>query len=126
MKNAFSRFGYTCASVVIGGVLAASALLAGQVNRVTVTLPHSVKVGSTVLPSGEYTISSMSMADGDEYFIVRGEHTPVVTLAAQKIDAADEQTNRTQLLFSQDGSDWHFERMFLKGDSIGYQFVNAK
>ena len=126
MKNAFARFGQTCVSIVIGSGLIAGALLAGQVNRVTVTLPHAVAVGSTTLPSGEYTLSSLDMSDGDEYFIVRGDHAPTVTLQAQKIDAASDESNKTQVVFSQDGPEWHFEKLFLKGVSTGYQFVSIK
>lgn len=122
MKNAFMRFGLTC---VFGGLLGVSALFAGQVNRVTLTLPHAVQVGSTTLPSGEYTISTILMSDGDEYFIVRGDHTPTVTLQAQKIDA-ETGVNQTEVVFSKDGSAWHFEKLFLKGDSTGYQFVNSR
>lgn len=123
MKNAFMRFGLTC---VFGGVLGATALFAAQVNRVTVTLPHAVTVGSTTLPTGEYTISSFEMSDGDGYFIIRGDHTPTVTIQAQKIDVDAEGAKQTEVVFSQDGSGWHFEKMFLKDDSTGYQFVNIK
>lgn len=124
MKNAFVRFGQTCVSVMVGSGLIAGALLAGQINRVTVTLPHAVTVGSTTLPSGEYTLDSLDMTDGDEYFIVRGDHTPSVTLQAQKIDATDQ--SKTQVVFSQDGDAWHFEKLFVKGVGNGYQFVNIK
>ena len=84
-----------------------------------------MQVGSTTLPSGEYTISTILMSDGDEYFIVRGDHTPTVTLQAQKIDA-ETGVNQTEVVFSKDGSAWHFEKLFLKGDSTGYQFVNSR
>jgi hypothetical protein len=126
MKNAFVRFGRTCVSVVAVSGLAAVALLAGQVSRVTVTLPHAVTVGSTTLPSGEYTISSVDMSDRDEYFIVRGDHTPTVTLTAHKIDSAPDLSGKTAVVFSQDGDQWHFDKLFVKGDDTGYQFLNAK
>jgi hypothetical protein len=125
MKNAFTRFGQICVSIVVGSGLAAVALLAGTVNRVTVTLPHAVTVGSTTLPGGEYTISSIDMADGAQYFVVRGDHTPTVTLQAQKIDAND-QANGTQVVLLQDGSEWHFDKLYVEGAGIGYQFVNLR
>jgi hypothetical protein len=90
MKNAFVRLGGTCVSgltaVVIVSGLMAGGLFAGQPNRVNVTLPHAVTVGSTTLPSGTYSISSLEMSDG-EYFVIRGEGTPAVTLPATKIDS---------------------------------------
>jgi hypothetical protein len=120
MKNAFMRFGLACVPVAMLTGLA----IAGQVNRITVTLPHAVTVGSVTLPIGEYTISSLEMSDGEKYFIVRGAHTPVVTLQGQKADATTSTSNATQVVFSKDGDEWHFEKLFARGFS--YQFVNAK
>lgn len=123
MKNAFVRFGPACLSVAMLTGLA----IAGQVNRITVNLPHAVTVGSVTLPGGEYTISSFDMADGDKYFIVRGDHTPVVTLQGQKVDQNEitpATSNGTQVVLSKDGAEWHFEKLFALG--TGYQFVNSK
>ena len=127
MKNAFMRFGRTCvsglASVVIGGGLLAGGLLASDGNRIDLTLPHAVTIGSTTLPSGNYTVSTLDMGEG-EYFVVRGQGTPTVTLRAVKIDA--EASDKTRFIFSQDGDTWHFEKLFVQGDDAGYQFVNVK
>jgi hypothetical protein len=121
MKNAFMRFGLACVPVAMLTGLA----IAGQVNRITVTLPHAVTVGSVTLPIGQYTISSLDISDGEKYFIVRGDHTPVVTIQGQKVDANDTTaTTATQVMFSKDGDEWHFEKLFARGFS--YQFVNAK
>ncbi len=124
MKNAFSRMGKTCASVLMAGGLMAGALLAGTESRVSVTLPHAVAVGGTVLPAGDYTISSVDIAGNEGYFVVRSSSTPAVTLQAQRINS-DEQ-DKTSLVFSRDGDVWHFEKMFVRGDAVGYQFVNLK
>src|SRR4051812_3057562 len=127
MKNAFVRFGRTCVSgvtaLVIGGGLMAGALMAAQQNRITVTLPHSVTIGATTLPSGTYTISTVEMANED-LFIVRGENPPLVTLHAVRIDP--DPSGKTQLEFTQDGAAWHFDKMFVAGDGTGYQFVDTK
>jgi hypothetical protein len=127
MKNAFMRFGRTCVSgltaVVMGSGLLAGGLLASQPNRVNVTLPHAVTVGSVTLPSGTYSISSLEMSDC-EYFVIRGEGTPAVTVPAMKIDS--EQNDKTQVIFTQDGGVWHFDKLFIRGDDTGYQFVNIK
>jgi len=110
--------------MMIAGGLMAGVMLAGAVNQVSVTLPHSVVVGSTTLPSGQYTISSLNMGDGEEYFVVRGNGA-AVTLPAQKIDA-DPSADSTHILFSQEGSDWRFDKMYIKGLDTGFQFVNQK
>jgi hypothetical protein len=127
MKNAFVRFGRTCVSglvsVIIGGGLIAGGLMAASPTRINVTFPHAVTVGSTTLPSGNYTISTLDMSDG-EYFVIRGEGALVVTLQAMKIDP--DQLDKTQVIFSQDGDTWHFEKLFVQGDGTGYQFLNGK
>jgi hypothetical protein len=123
MKNAFSRIGRTCAQVAMAGGLMAGVMFAGEVNPVTVTLPHAVTVGSTTLPSGEYTISSVDMADG-ELFVVRSANSPTVSLLAEKIGSPDQ--NKTEIVFAKDGDNWHFDKLFLQGDETGYQFINVK
>lgn len=118
MKNAFSRIGQTCAF----GVLMAGAMLAGSIDRVTVNLPHAVTVGATTLPSGEYTLSTVDMSDGNEYFVMRSGNGAAVALAAQKIDAT-EAGGKTQVTFQRDGDSWHLDKLFVAGNSNGYQFI---
>jgi hypothetical protein len=122
MKNAFSRIGQTC----VFGVLMAGAMFAASVNRVTVNLPHAVTVGATTLPSGEYTLSSIDMGDGVEYFVMRSEHTPALTLSAVKIDAAEAE-GKTQVTIQKDGDLWRLDKLFVHGsDNSGYQFIDQK
>jgi hypothetical protein len=122
MKNAFSRIGQTC----VFGVLMAGAMFAASVERVTVTLPHAVTVGATTLPSGEYTLSAIDMGDGNDYFVIRSEHGPAVTLPAQKIDAA-EITDKTRITIQKDGDLWRLDKLFVHGDeNSGFQLVDQK
>jgi len=123
MKNAFSRIGRTCAHVammsgLIGGAFAATPEL------VNVTLPHAVAVGSTILPSGAYTISSLNMSEGDDHFVIRSANGQAVTMQVQKIDSPDQ--DRTQVVISKDGDTWRLDKMFIQGGNTGYQFVNPK
>ncbi|MDE3194854.1 MAG: hypothetical protein KGN84_00805 [Acidobacteriota bacterium] len=118
--NAISRIGKTCASVVLGGVLMAGAMFAATPAPISVTLPHAVTVGSTTLPSGQYTITRVPMSDGNEYFVVRGQNTPAVTLQAQRIYMDD--GNETRLVFSKDGDTWHFDKLYMGNDQSGYEF----
>jgi hypothetical protein len=107
----------------MAGGLMAGVMFAAEVNPVTVTLPHAVTVGSTTLPSGEYTISSVDMADG-ELFVVRSANNPTVSLLAERIESPDQ--DKTQMIFAKEGDNWHFDKLFIQGDAIGYQFVNGK
>jgi len=110
--------GRICASVVFGGALLAGSLFAGQ--TINVTLPHAVNVGSTTLPSGDYTLTTMEMSDGNEYFVVRGEKTAAVTIQAQKIDADD--ADRTRLVLTRDGDTWRLDRLYIEGNATAYEF----
>jgi len=107
-----------CAFVVFGGALLAGSLFAGQ--TVNLNLPHAVTVGSTTLPSGQYTLTTMEMNDGNEYFIVRGQNAPTVTLQAQKIN--NNESDKTHVVLSKDGDTWRFDRLYIEGDSTGYEF----
>jgi hypothetical protein len=117
MKKAFALIGQTCAF----GLLIAGSMLAGMVNPVTVTLPHDVTVGSTLLPSGQYTISSVDMSDGNEFFVVRNAQGAAITLPAYKIDARD-LPNKTRVTIQKDGNTWRLDKLFVAGDATGYQF----
>ena len=111
--------------MLIAGGLAVSGLWAAEPSPIVVTLPHAVTIGNTVLPSGEYTISPIDVANGDEYFVVRSAHSSPVTLQAQKVPVSDESL-ATQLVFTREGDTWHFDKMIVEGQGSGYQFVNVK
>ena len=114
MNKLFSR-------IAIGGILAAGAMFAAQLNDLKVTLPHTVTVGSTTLPSGTYTIRPVEMSNGDEFFVVRGEKMSPVVLQAQKIDGAT--AAKTQITFSEEGDTWHFDTLAIAGDATAYEFT---
>ena len=123
MNNAIARFGRTCVSMLVGGGIAASALLAGNTALVTVTLPHAVTVGAATLPSGQYTISSVDMASGDDILVIRSEKGNVVaTLQAQKT-YLNNRAEKSQVVLSRDGDTWNLDKLFVEGDGISYQFV---
>ena len=111
-----------CVSMVGGAVLMAGAMFAGQINEVKVTLPHPVTVGTITLPVGQYTISNFEMG-GEEMFIVRGDHTPVVTLTSSR---AEGDSDKTELTLSKDGDQWHFDKLTVAGESQAFQFLNTK
>ena len=130
MKNAFSRMGQTCASTIlkgaIAGVVATGALLAGSISPVKVTLPEAVTVGATILPGGEYTISSVDLNDGNSWFVVRSEHgQTITTLHAQRINPIASE-DKTRVTLAKDGNAWHLDKLFIRGDESGYQFTDQK
>jgi len=122
MNNAFLRVGPKCVSLLAGGVLMAGMALAAPLNPVTVTLPYPVTVGSTTLPAGEYVMSSYEMG-GEDLFVVRGEHTPAVTLRAQRIDS---DSDKTELTLKKDAETWHLDKLNVAGEGEAFQFFGAK
>ncbi len=130
MKNAFSRMGQTCACTIlkgtIAGVLATGALFAASITPVKVTLPQAVTVGSTTLPSGDYTISSVDLNDGNSWFVVRSERGhAMTTLRAQRINP-HASSEKTQVTIEKNGDGWRFGKLFIRGDESGYQFTDQK
>jgi hypothetical protein len=113
MNNFFSR-------IAIGGILAAGAMFAAQINTLTVTLPHAVTVGSATLPEGTYTITPMETSAGGEFFVVRGEKMSPVVLNAQKLDSSA--STKTQVTFSEDGDTWRFDKLSIQGETTAYAF----
>lgn len=111
-----------CVSMIGAGVLMTGALFAAQMNEVKVTLPHPVTVGAITLPEGQYTISSIEMGT-EEMFLVRGNHTPVITLLSSRVDG---DTDKTQLTLTKDGDQWHFDKLSVEGQSQAFQFLNTK
>ncbi|HXJ40712.1 MAG TPA: hypothetical protein VNH18_15635 [Bryobacteraceae bacterium] len=120
MKNAFSRFGQTCVSLLIGGGLAACALAAANTSVVTVNLPYTVTVGSSTLPSGQYTISSMNTSAGEDLFLIRAENGTAITIQAQKIQPQT-RAEKTEVTLSKDGETWSMDKLFVNGE--GFQFL---
>lgn len=123
MKNAFTRFGKSFVSLlVVGGVMTAG-LFAATTAVATVTLPHAVTVGNTTLPSGQYTISAVDMASGDDVFIIRADKgNAVATLQAQKVILST-QAEKTQITVSKDGETWSLDKMVIEGADVSYQFT---
>jgi hypothetical protein len=115
MTNFLSR-------IAISGILAAGAMFAANLKDLTVTLPHAVTVGSTTLPSGTYTITPLEMADGSEYFVVRGSKTGPVVLSAQRIDS--DAAAKTAVTLTESGDTWRLDRLSIEGDTTGYEFLS--
>jgi hypothetical protein len=122
MKNAFSRMGRTCAFLAIAGGLVAGSLMAGASEIVKLTLPHAVTVGSVTLPTGQYTISGLDMADGDQLLVVRSQNGhQVVTLQGLK-SVETQPANKTEVQFTTDGDAWHFDKILIKGETDSFEF----
>jgi hypothetical protein len=108
--------------LLAGGVLMAGAMGAAQMNEITVALPQAVTVGTITLPVGEYKITNFEMG-GQDFFVVRGDHTPTVTLTSERVLG---DTDKTEVVLSKDGDQWHFDKLRVAGEGATYQFMSAK
>ena len=120
MKNAISRFGYTCAATALF-CAAAGVLSAGTMNRITVNLPQDTIAGSTTLPAGNYTITDIEPAGGVHVFVFRGENGKLATVPAGTIEQGSEPTKSSLLLFRK-GSEVRLDKLLIEGSSVGYEF----
>lgn len=107
-----------------GGVIAlglASGAFATNGSVITVNLPQSVSVGSAVIPGGEYKVTEIGMADGNKLFVFRSDKGEAVSAVALKCaePAADQ---KTEVVLSNENGSLHLDKMFIEGESAGYQF----
>lgn len=123
MKNTIARFGKSFGSLLAVGSLLACGLFAGTTALVTVNLPHAVTIGNATLPSGQYTISAVDMASGDDLFIIRSDKgNTAITLQAQKVMLAGH-SDKTQVTMSKDGDNWNLDSLVVAGTDFSYQFT---
>ena len=123
MKNTFARFGKSFGSLLVVGGLLACGLFAGTTALVTVNLPHAVTVGNATLPSGQYTISAVDMASGDDLFIIRsGKGNTAITIQAQKV-MLPTHSEKTQVTMSKDGANWTLDTLVVGGTDVSFQFT---
>jgi hypothetical protein len=110
----------TLALTIAAGILAVGSLFAATVNDVKVTLTHPATVGSTTLPSGNYTLSPMETSDGAGFFVVRGNNVAPVVIPVQKVVGAT--APKTELTITETGNDWRIEKLSIEGESTAYAF----
>ena len=123
--NAFKSIGTKVVTTMIATGLVAGAAFAATGDTVTVTLPQSVSVGNATLASGQYTVTESSMADGSSLFVFRSAKGDTTSAMAMK-SAYPAVDQKTQVVLSNEGGTLHLDKMFIEGDSAGYQFAVSK
>ena len=121
MKNAISRFGYTCAAAaLLCGISSAETM-----NRITVNLPEDTVAGTSTLAAGTYTITDLEPAGGVHVFVFRGENGKQVTLQAGTIERFSE-SPKTSVVLQRNGSETRLDKLLIEGSSLGYEFDNGR
>jgi hypothetical protein len=123
--STFKSIGTKVMTAMIATGLVAGAAFAASGDTVTVNLPQSVSVGNATLASGQYTVTESSLADGSSLFVFRSAKGAVTSAVAMKsADPAVDQ--KTAVVLSNDGGALHLDKLFIEGDSAGYQFAVTK
>jgi hypothetical protein len=124
MKNAISRFGYTCAAAAL--FCAATGITsAATMNRITVNLPEDTIAGSSILTAGNYTITDVEPAGGVHVFVFRGENGKPVMLQAGTIEQFSE-PSKTSVVLTKKGPEVRLDKLLIEGSSLGYEFDNGR
>lgn len=123
--NAFKSIGTKLVGATIAAGLVAGAAFAGTGSTFTVNLPNSVSVGDAVLPSGEYKVSEFSMNDGSMLFVFRSDKGEATSALAMK-NAEPAFGQKTEMILSNQKGTLHLDKMFIEGDSAGYQFAESR
>ncbi len=111
-------------AIIATGLVAGSAFAATG-STLTVTLPQSISVGSTVLPSGAYKITEFTMNDGSTLFVFRSDKGESTSALAMK-NAEPSADQKTEVILSNSNGTLHLDKMFIEGEATGYQFADSK
>jgi hypothetical protein len=120
MKNAFSRIGYTCASILFaGGLMTAVTPANAEMHDLAyVTLSQPTEVGSTTLPSGKYTISTLN----NDVYLIRSENGEGAMVMGRRVETNDE-SPRTEVVLKNDGEGFRLDQLRIEGESQEYEFA---
>ncbi len=123
--NALKSIGTKVVTAMIATGLVAGAAFAAPGTSVRVTLPEAITVGGATLASGQYTITESSMGDGSSLFVFRSEKGEATAAIAMK-SAEPVADQKTEVVLSHGGGTLHLDKLFIAGDSTGYQFAVTK
>jgi hypothetical protein len=123
--NALKSIGTKVITAMIATGLAAGAAFAASGATVKVTLPEAVNVGGATLASGQYTITESTSGDGSNVFVFRSEKGEATAAVAMR-SAEPSTEQKTEVVLSNEGGILHLDKLFIEGDSAGYQFAESK
>ncbi len=112
------------AAMIATGLIAGAAFAAGG-DTITVTLPEAVSVGGATLPGGQYTITEVSPVDGTNLFVFRSSKGNTAAAIAMR-SAEPVAGQKTEVVLTHEGGTLHLDKLFIAGDSAGYQFAESK
>ena len=123
--NSLKNFGTKVVFTMIASGLAVGAAFAASGDTLTINLPEAATVNGSALSSGQYTVTESSMGDGSSLLVFRSEKGDTTAVVAMKSaePAADQ---KSEVVLSHEGGSLHIDKMFIQGESAGYQFSESK
>jgi len=103
------------------GLLLATASAYAQTVKLKADIPFNFVVGNTTLPSGEYTIRSLT---SQALYIDSSGHNPIVFLA--NTCRSTRPSAQTKLVFARYGDRYFLSEMWMKGNSGGRQLPKSR
>jgi hypothetical protein len=121
--STLKNLGIKFAGAAMAAGMAAGAAFGSTGTVLTVTLPQAVTVGNSVLPSGAYKVTTIGMNEGAGLFVFRADNgsEAVSVIASKSVEPATNQ--KTSVVLSNDNGTLHLDKMFIAGESAGYQFA---
>jgi hypothetical protein len=123
--NSLKNFGTKVVFSMIATGLVAGAAFAASGDTLTINLPEATAVNGSTLASGQYKVTETSMADGSSLLVFRsdkGNATAVVAMKSAEPSAAQ----KSEVVLSSEGGTLHVDKLFIQGESAGYQFSESK
>lgn len=123
--NALKNIGTKVATAMIATGLAAGAAFAASGSSVTFNLPQTVTVNGNTLASGQYTVTESSMNDGSSLLVFRSDKGDATAVSALR-NASPAADQKSEVVLSNEGGKLQMDKMFIAGESAGYQFSETK
>ena len=123
--NSLKNFATKVVFSTIAAGLAATAAFAASGDVLTINLPEAVTLNGSVLPSGQYKITETSMADGSGLLVFRSDKgTATAVLAMRSAEPSADQ--KSEVILANEGGSMRLDKLFVQGESAGYQFSESK
>lgn len=91
-------------------------------DRLKVTFPNEVRVGSQTIPPGEYTIRQLPTASNPRLLEFSSDQGTKLQAAVTTIAALDNNNRKeTMVELEQRGGQYHVHRIWIQGKSYGYE-----
>jgi hypothetical protein len=112
------------ASALLLSAMAVRPATAQIVSLAKVNLPFDVTVAGTPIPAGQYTILSAREDSGSPILMFRSEKGSAVEVLAKPIQTLDNSESlHTQFIVGEHGSERTLNKLWIAGQSMGYDFT---